>query len=359
MNHEFFMKKCIMLAKKSLGETSPNPYVGCVIVKNGKIIAEGFHKKSGEPHAEIEALNHANEPVEGATLYSNLEPCCHKNKKTPPCTQRIIKEGIKRVVIANLDPNEFVSGKGIQELRDAGLEVITDVLKVEGEILNEVFFTNMTKKSPFIHIKWAQTLDGKIATNSYHSKWITNEESRKNSHRERSLYDAIVVGENTINFDNPALTTRLSGTVKCNKRIIISKNLDLKKESHVFNDDFAEQTLIISNKEINVFDGITNIYCPLINDQFDLTHLLNLIYEQGIKSLYIEGGMQIISSFIEQNLYDRLSIYMAPKLLGAGIHFDQIQKSSMSDAIEFEFGHWQKFQNDMLFESRINICLQD
>jgi diaminohydroxyphosphoribosylaminopyrimidine deaminase/5-amino-6-(5-phosphoribosylamino)uracil reductase len=170
-----FMKHCFYLAEKGRGMTSPNPLVGCVIVQNDEIVATGYHRKAGLAHAELDAIENTQANLKGATLYCNLEPCCHTNKKTPPCAQRIILENISKVVIANLDPNPYVAGRGVELLRKNGIEVITGVLEEEGEKLNEIFFKNMREQKPFVHLKIAQTLDGKIATNTGSSQWITNE----------------------------------------------------------------------------------------------------------------------------------------------------------------------------------------
>lgn len=355
--HEFYIKRCFELAKKALGLTSPNPYVGAVLVKAGKVIGEGYHHKAGEAHAEIDAINNAITDVKGATLYCNLEPCCHTHKKTPPCAQKIIELGIKEVIIANLDPNPLVAGKGVELLEKAGIKVITGILKKEGELLNEVFFTHITKKRPFIHLKWAQTLDGKIATHDNHSQWITGESSRKNAHLERSLYDAILIGASTANHDDPSLTTRLEQTT-CKKRIVLAPSLKLSKDLKIFNDEFKENTLIITGKN-EAFGDIKTIFCPVHDDGLDLSKLMDLLYEQSIHSIYVEGGMYTISKFIDAGLYDRVSIYMAPKLLGPGVSLQTTSKSKMHEALNFEHGQFRTIQNDLLFESQRNICLQD
>jgi diaminohydroxyphosphoribosylaminopyrimidine deaminase/5-amino-6-(5-phosphoribosylamino)uracil reductase len=359
--NNFYIQECIRLSKEALGNTSPNPYVGSVIVKDDKVIARGFHKKSGTAHAELDAIQNATESLKGATLYCNLEPCCHTNKKTPPCTDRIIQEGITKVVIANLDVNPLVAGKGVEKLRSAGIEVIHGPLSELGNDLNEVFFTHITKSRPFIHLKWAQTLDGKIATNSSDSKWITGEKAREYAHRERALYDAIVIGANTLNKDNPSLTTRLGGDHKCSKRIVLSRELNLDSSANLFNDEFKEQTIIISAQEEKTeFHGVPVKYCPtIINGQFDLKSLMELLYKNGIYSIYIEGGMSLISSFIDAKLFDRISIYTAPKLLGPGIELSIKQKDKMGEAINFENGKWTPLAKDILFETKRNVCLQD
>lgn len=358
-NDDIYIQECFNLAKSALGDTSPNPYVGSVIVKNDKIIAQGFHHKSGTAHAELDAIQNANESLIGATLYCNLEPCCHTNKKTPPCTDRIIKEGISKVVIANLDSNPLVAGKGVEKLRAAGIEVFHGILEEDGNLLNEVFFTHITKSRPFIHLKWAQTLDGKIATNSSDSKWITGEVARTYAHRERSLYDAVLIGASTLNQDDPSLSIRLDGTVSCKKRIVLSRELELNSSAKLFTDDFKSKTLIISNKKDSEFSGVPVIHCPLKDGIFDLGILFDILYKQGICSLYIEGGMGIISSFLDAGLYDRISVYTAPKLLGPGIGLSIKEKVKMDDSLKFEEGVWTPLAQDILFETKRNICLQD
>ena len=356
--HEHYIRRCFTLAKLGLGMTSPNPYVGAVIVKDGKVIAEGYHQKSGLPHAEIMAINNATEDVAGSTLYCNLEPCCHTNKKTPPCAQKIIELGIKEVIISNLDPNPEVAGKGIKLLIDAGIKVTSGILEQDGLLLNEVFFTHVTKKRPFIHLKWAQTLDGKIATKSNHSKWITNSSSRENSHKERRLYDAVLIGSTTANSDDPSLTIRLAQTT-CTKRIILAPTLNLNKELKLFNDEYKKNTIIVTAAGNEPFQNIKTLFVPMVNGEFELKVLLKTLYLEGIKSIYVEGGMKTISSFIDAELYDRVSIYMAPKILGPGIGLQTHTKNLMNEAIEFSQGQFRHFQNDILFESARNVCLLD
>ncbi len=219
MDHAYYMKKVFELAKQGIGLVSPNPLVGSLIVKDSQIIGAGFHERYGQFHAELNAIVSAKQPLKGATLYCNLEPCCHTNKQTPPCAQRIIKEGISRVVIANRDPNPEVNGGGIALLKQMGIEVIENICQEEGELLNEVFFTFHRKKRPFIHLKYAQTLDGNIACSSGDSKWITHENARKKAHEMRLKYDAILIGAGTLVADNPALTIRfIESEKKCPKK---------------------------------------------------------------------------------------------------------------------------------------------
>ena len=359
--NEKFISRCFHLAKRALGKTTPNPYVGCVIVKNDKVIGEGFHKKSGLDHAEADAFNSLTEDPKGATLYCNLEPCCHTNKKTAPCCDRIITEGISKVVIANLDPNPEVAGKGVKKLREAGIEVITGILENEGALLNEVFFTHITQRRPFIHLKWAQTLDGKTATSNFDSKWITSEYARLHVHRERELYDAILVGDTTANKDNPRLTIRVSEET-CKKRIILSPKGNVNLENQLFTDQFKNQTIIVVAPEADIKTDLTIITCSLnkTRDAFDFEDLFKKLYAHGVSSIYIEGGSTVINSFLVNNTFDRLSVYIAPKILGEGIQsVNKLKFDSMKDSISFEDGSWTQFKPDMLFESKRNVCLQD
>lgn len=352
------IKRCFENAKKAIGLTSPNPYVGAVIVKDGLIIADGHHKKAGLAHAEIEAIRSANQDLSGATLYCNLEPCCHTNKRTPPCTEAIIEAGFKRVVISNLDPNPEVAGKGVAKLRSAGIEVETGLLEEEGALLNEVFFTHITKKRPFIHLKWAQTLDGKIATMTNSSKWITGEETRLRVHRERFLYDAIAIGSRTANHDNPKLTVRIPNQEEVSKRrIIFSNTANLSPELNLFADDFKDQTTVVTTKSITY---ARHLLCPTKGELIDLQTASDLLYADGVSSMYVEGGATLISGFIGLGLFDRLSVYISPKLLGEGIPaFQGSEHDLIENALKFSKGAWNQIGDDVVFESKRNVCLPD
>lgn len=357
--HSQHIKRCYQLAKKALGNTSPNPLVGAVIVKDGLIIGEGYHARAGTDHAEIKALKAATQPVAGATLYSNLEPCCHLDKKTPPCVEAIIAAKIKTVVISNLDPNPKVAGQGVEKLRAAGIEVVTGIEAETGNLLNEVFFTHITKKRPFIHLKWAQTLDGKIATKSFHSKWITGEKARLRVHKERQLYDAIAVGSRTASHDDPALTVRLPDQdMVAKRRIIFSYSGNISPHLKVFSDSYASKTCVVSAVPIKF--SAQNFVCPNNNQEVDLEVALAKLYADGITSIYVEGGARLLESFIAKNLYDRVSIYTAPKLLGQGIStMNNFAPGTIDDAIQFQAPCWTQLGQDILFESQRNICLQD
>lgn len=341
-------------AKKALGHTSPNPLVGCVIVKNGKIIAKGHHKKSGFDHAELDAIKNATESVEGGTLYCNLEPCCHLNKKTPPCAQRLIQEKIKKVVIANLDPNPEVAGGGVKLLREAGIEVITGVMQKEGEKLNEIFFTHILLKRPFITLKMAQTLDAKLATSTNESKWITGDASREHVHLERKKYDAILVGANTLRVDNPSLTVRTQNETMIKKRIVLSKSALFTKGLKLFEDEFKEHTLLVLPTNIKSHLDIPTLFIDLDNEgNFDLNMLLKELYLKGITSLYVEGGPFVHTRFLKERLFDRLDIYIAPKILGSGLpSFGDLGISSLQDAITFDNKEFISLGEDFLFTAK-------
>ncbi len=354
---EFYISRCFELAKNSIGRTTPNPLVGAVIVKDGNIISEGFHHSSGRAHAEVEAINNSKQDISGATLYCNLEPCCHMNKKTPPCTEVIIKNKFKKVVIANFDPNPEVAGKGIQKLKEAGIQIVSGVLEKEGALLNEVFFTHITKKRPFVHLKWAQTLDGKMATQTGSSKWITGELARNYCHQERNLYDAIIVGANTANNDDPSLTIRLNDSELSKKRIIISPSGNIRKDLKLFNDQYKSNTIIVTNTQD--YFGVQKLPCPIKNGSLDIQELLSILYQEGICSVYVEGGAALLKSFITQSIYERISTYIAPKLIGEGLSpTSGFQSEVMNQALNFNKSTWTVLGNDICLESEKNICLQ-
>lgn len=300
MNHDVFMRRAFDLAQQAKGNTWPNPMVGCVIVKDGEIIAEGWHAKAGLAHAELDAIQKAKSSVKGATLYVNLEPCCHSNKRTPPCAQRLITEGVRTVVIANQDPHPEVSGKGVALLREAGIEVITDVLAEQGELLNEVFFHNQRTQHPFVHFKMASTLDGKIAMNNGQSQWITGEPARLHAHQLRAEHMAIAIGAQTLRADNPKLNVRLPDYVGPQPmRLIFTRGGQLPNDSHVFTDDNRDNTRVYINT--------------------DLDETLAELYQQGIVNILLEGGAQLASSFLRENHVQRISHYLNPSYLGQGI----------------------------------------
>ncbi|RUM48436.1 MAG: bifunctional diaminohydroxyphosphoribosylaminopyrimidine deaminase/5-amino-6-(5-phosphoribosylamino)uracil reductase RibD, partial [Hydrogenothermus sp.] len=318
-----FIKQALELAKRRKGLTHQNPTVGAVIVKDGKVIGKGYHKKAGMPHAEVEAINDAlskGYSLENSTIYITLEPCCHHGK-TPPCTDAIIRHKIKNVVVATLDPNPLVAGKGIEILKSKGINVYTGVLAKEARKLNEDFFIFIKKKRPFIHLKLAQTLDGKIATFTGSSKWITGEKSREYAHLLRKHSSAVMVGVNTVLKDNPSLTVRHLKTEKQPIRILIDKDLKTPKNFNIFNSD-AKTIIFVSeelNKEkLNEYESphIEFVRLSLLNGKFKLSDILEELYKRDIMHILVEGGSNLITGFLKENLFDKLSIFIAPKIVG-------------------------------------------
>ena len=319
---EKYIYECIKLAGKGIGYVSPNPLVGSIIVKNGKIIGKGYHKKFGENHAEINAINNAKTQgfrIDGASLYVNLEPCSHFGK-TPPCVDEIIKNKIKKVFIGIPDPNHLVNGKGIKILKQNGIEVKFNILKNECSELNKFYIKFITKKQPYVTLKVAQSIDGKIALNDNTSKWITSESSRKLVYKLRGNYDAILIGKNTADFDNPSLTTH-SIKKPSPKRFVFDHNLSLNKSLKIFTDEYKENTfLLASEKKKNINHFFNNVaFFNETNGKINLRDVLNYLYKSNISSLLVEGGADIFSQFLENDLFDDIYFFIAPKIIGQGI----------------------------------------
>lgn len=322
---ELYIKKCFELAKQAIGKVSPNPLVGAVIVKDDLIISEGYHSEFGKTHAEADALSKINYQALGATLYCNLEPCCHTNKKTPPCVPQIIQSGIKKVVISNFDPNPNVAGNGVKQLIDAGIEVVTNVLENEGKELNKIFFKYISENKPYICIKIATTLDNKISIEKGKQTWITGKESQKFVHSLRNQYDAVLVGAGTIMVDNPSLNVRhIEG--RNPYKIILDKNLISPIDSFVFNHE-PHKTIIFcsTNCDRKKMNELLDKKVTIIelnsenNSNLGLNRILESLVKFNISSILVEGGANIFSQFIEQNLYDEIIILKAPKIFGSGI----------------------------------------
>jgi len=321
------IEQCFNLARKGRGKVSPNPLVGAILVKNGKVIGKGYHKKSGEAHAEVNAIKNATENVAGATLYCNLEPCCHTNKKTPPCVPLIIKSKIKRVVISNLDPNKDVNGKGVQQLRESGIEVITKILEEDGIELNKFYFKFVQEKLPFVTLKIAQSIDGKISEAKNKQTWLTGKESIKYVHKLRSEYDAVLVGAHTIKIDDPQLNVR---EVKGRNpiRVIVDGNLSIPTNSKIFNLSDPEKTWIFTSSNVDekkvkrIADKGINIFRigSSKGNLLDIKKILKVLADQKITSLLVEGGADIFTQFLEKDLFDEVIILQAPKILGKGIN---------------------------------------
>jgi len=358
-NDTVFMKEAISLAKKALGKTSPNPMVGAVLVKNGKIIGRGFHERYGDKHAEIHAIENATKSVAGATLYCNLEPCCHESieKHNLPCVQRIIKVKIKKVVIASIDPNPHVSGKGIELLRKSGIKVEVGICKKEAILLNETYFKSIQKREPFIHIKIAQSLDGRIATKAGDSKWITNGRARLLVQRMRKLYDGILVGCNTVKTDNPRLTIRDSDT-KQPFRIILDGDLCIPENTNVVSDWNKNRSIIVTSKKQcsekikRMKDkGIKVIEVSKEDDGLlNLNELMKKLFDLGINSILIEGGSRVFTKFISKMLFDKISVFIAPIIIGEGINaINDLNTLKISDVLRLENPSIEIIEDNLLF----------
>jgi len=317
---EKYIAISLKLAKKAIGKTSPNPMVGALVVKNNQIVGHGYHKKAGTLHAERIALNKARNLSKGSTLYVSLEPCCHYGR-TDPCTRAIIDAGIKRVVYSIKDPNPKVNGKGIMELKKAGIEVVGCVLANEARRLNEVYLKYITTNRPFVILKLAQSLDGRIATANGISQWITGPEARKYAHRLRSYYDAVAVGSGTVRTDNPQLTVRL---VKGNNpyRIIISRSLNFPRSINLLANNEDCKTIIATSSKSARRLKIKNLIIWEIKENKNGLSMVDLIDKAGqfgISSLLVEGGSGVATSMVKNRLVDKFHIMMAPMIIGRGI----------------------------------------
>jgi diaminohydroxyphosphoribosylaminopyrimidine deaminase/5-amino-6-(5-phosphoribosylamino)uracil reductase len=321
MVDEMYMKRALVLAKKGQGSTNPNPMVGAVIVKNGKVIGEGYHEKYGELHAERNALKNCTEDPKGATLYVTLEPCCHYGK-TPPCTEAVIESGIKRVVVGMLDVNPIVAGNGVRLLQEHGIEVKVGVLEDECRRLNKIFIKYISKKLPFVTMKYAMTSDGKIATVSGQSKWITGPSSRENVHRTRNAMMGIMVGVGTVIADDPSLDCRLPEGGHNPIRIICDSNLRTPLNSKVVATAGDIQTIIATvsedDKKIKKYEkkGCRVIKVGSPEKKVDLKKLMEILGNEGIDSVLLEGGGDLNFSAIQAQIVDEVQIYMAPKIFG-------------------------------------------
>ena len=333
MNDLIYLARCIHLAKKGKGLVSPNPLVGAVIVKNGKVISEGYHKKYGGAHAEVNAIKNAGKDVAGSTLYCNLEPCCHIKKQTPPCVPLIIEKKIKRVVICNLDPNKEVNGAGVRRLRKSGIEVTTGILEEEGKELNKFYFKFTKEKLPYVTLKVAQSTDAKISLSKKEQTWLTGKESFKFVHRLRSEYDAVLVGAGTIKTDNPLLTVR-EAKGRNPLRVIIDGKLSIPVSSKVIECPYPENTIIftsnsvserktekLSKKGVRIFKLKT-----IGKNKIRIKSILKVLAKQKITSVLVEGGAQIFTQFFEQNLLNEIIVLQSPKILGRGISAFNLKK---------------------------------
>lgn len=313
------MKRALDLAERGRGETSPNPVVGCVIVKDGVVVGEGFHQRPGMPHAEVEAIRSAGEAARGADLFVNLEPCCHFGR-TPPCTRTILDSGIRRVIASVPDPNPLVSGRGLAELEAAGIQVKIGVLEPQALWINAAYFKWIQTGLPHVTLKWAMSLDGKVATGSGRSRWITGDASRDRAHELRAQADAVAVGIGTVLKDDPELTVRrVPG--KSPRRVIFDSRLSLPSEAKVATG--PPETVIVTGEDaphdrqgLLEQRGLQVVRVPTVQGKPDLRSALVALGRMGISSLLVEGGPTLHGSFIDGSMVDRIVCFMAPKVLG-------------------------------------------
>lgn len=319
MDDRYYMEFAIQLARKATGQTSPNPVVGAVVVKNGEIVGFGAHLKAGEGHAEVNALQMAGEKAFQSTVYVTLEPCSHYGK-TPPCSDLLVESRVNKVVIASVDPNPLVAGKGIRKLQEAGISVEIGVCEEEALALNDVFFHYIKTKKPYVTLKTASSLDGKTATFTKDSKWITGEEARLDVHHYRHQHDAILVGVETILADNPSLTTRLPMGGKNPIRIILDTTLRTPFDAKIVTDNACPTWIItgsnVNMKKVQEFANDQVTILPLTSPNIAIPPLLSLLGERGITSLFVEGGATVNGSFLKAGAINQVITYIAPKLIG-------------------------------------------
>ncbi len=362
-NNQKYMQQALHLAKLAIGKTSPNPVVGAVIVKDEQIVGEGYHQKAGTPHAEVHALRQAGEKARGATIYVSLEPCSHYGC-TPPCADALIEAGLKKAVIATLDPNPQVAGKGIQKLLDAGIEVELGVLEAQARQMNEKFFQYIKTKRPLVAIKTAMTLDGKIASNCGDSRWITGEDARNYVHQLRGTYDAILVGIGTVLKDDPMLNVRLANSDYHDPiRIIIDSHLEIPLYSQIVATSQQQKSIIFCAKDADQArqNRLEAAGCEVqrINScdgRLVLEEVLDFLGEMKLCSLLVEGGGTINAALLENGLADKVYWFIAPKIIGGqdaptpveGRGFD-----FMKDALELKSLEISNFGRDIMISGYI------
>ena len=354
----YYMRKAIRLARKGMGNTSPNPMVGAVIVADEEIIGQGYHKRCGDFHAEINAINNTRKSVKGSTFYITLEPCCHFGR-TPPCVEALIQKRPKRIVIGSVDPNPRMRGKGVKILQSHGIRVDTGILESECLHLNEHYVKHITSGIPYVTVKYAQTLDGKIATRSGNSQWISSEESRKYAHHLRRIHDCIMVGRGTVAIDDPKLTVRhVKG--KNPLRVIVDSKLRTPLNSFVLKD--SERTIIATTSEapsgkVAAFKNLGVEVVIIKKDKDGGVCLRNLLKELGKRdmiSVMAEGGSKLITSLLKSNLVDKMIIPIAPKIIGDGLEaVGNLGIHKIKDAVTFSPCKTVRKGEDIIFEGTV------
>jgi diaminohydroxyphosphoribosylaminopyrimidine deaminase/5-amino-6-(5-phosphoribosylamino)uracil reductase len=356
-----FMKNALALASKARGCTSPNPLVGAVIVNQGQIVGRGFHAKAGEPHAEALALREAGPHAEGATLYCTLEPCCHYGR-TPPCTRALVEAGIRRVVAAMIDPNPKVRGQGAAELRAEGIDVEMGCLENDARYVNEFYVTYYELDRPFVTLKWAMTIDGRTGTDSNHSRWISNEASRRYVHQMRAEHDAILIGIGTVFADDPLLNVRLEHyTGRQPIRVVIDGALSIPRRARMLLERHAGPVILIATpyapeaaRRSLESDGHRVVVLPSRRRLIDLRQLMGFLHAERIQSVIAEGGRQIHTALLQQRLADKLLAFVSPKVIGGAelrAPVEGLGYSRMDEAIVLHRPIWKNFDEDICLEA--------
>jgi diaminohydroxyphosphoribosylaminopyrimidine deaminase/5-amino-6-(5-phosphoribosylamino)uracil reductase len=363
MNDVGYMKMALHLAGQARGQTSPNPMVGAVVVKDDAVVGKGHHQKAGSPHAEIHALNEAGMAAHGSTLYVNLEPCSHKGR-TLPCSDFIIRSQVARVVVAMRDPNPLVNGKGIVRLRQAGIQVDVGILENEARKLNEFFIKYITRKSPFVILKAAISLDGRIATRTGESKWITGEAARERGHEIRNEVDAILVGINTVLKDNPTLTARLPGRASRDPiRIVLDTHLRTPFDSRIIKNDSPAPIIIIAGggvakERIKAYQerNVTVLVAKKGVQRIGLKEIMEELGRLEITSLLIEGGAEVHASALKEGIVDKVVFFVAPKIMGGGESRECIASlgiSRMADVVQLSSLRTERIGEDLMIEGDV------
>lgn len=360
MNDEYYMRKALALARRGLGKTSPNPMVGALIVRRGRIVGRGYHRRFGGPHAEIEALENAKGELHGATLYITLEPCCHHKKKTPPCLDTLLKYRWGRVVVGAPDPNPHVNGRSIEAMRLRGIETRVGVLEDDCRRLNEVYFKYMRTGMPFVTLKFAQTLDGRIASAGGDSRWISSSPSLKLAHRLRSLHDAVLVGIGTALTDDPQLTVRLAKG-RNPLRVVADSRLRIPLSARVLSEQETARTIVAATAQADARRlaalkkaGIEVLTVNQGRDgDVDLEDLFQKLGKQGVSSILVEGGAGIITSVLRGRLADRLVVFLAPQIMGKGLEaVGDLGVTEVERALKLVYVKTFRSGDDLVIEAR-------
>ncbi len=362
MSDFVFMARALELAERGRGHVEPNPLVGAVVVRDGTIVGEGWHEKFGQPHAEVPALNQAGENARGSTLYVTLEPCCHFGK-TPPCTEAVIRAGVRRVVFAMLDPFLQVSGQGAARLREAGIDVEVGVGEIAARRLNAPYLKHLRTGRPWVHAKWAMTLDGKLSTRTGESKWITGEAARAKVHELRGRMDAIVVGKGTLLADNPLLTARPCGPRVATRVVLTATGEGMPKDCQILKTIEDAPVLVIAGEQaVSRLDswqarGATVVSIPMSGNGLDVKTALTKLGERGMTNILVEGGGETLGRFLDAGEIDEVHAFLAPMLVGgskAQGPFAGTGMGRLSEALRFAGSRIEQLGNDVYIHGIAN-----